>query len=55
MVSPNPKHFIGETPTGNDFHTDNGIEGLYYQQTDKVRNSAIYKSGAGAQRLINGK
>lgn len=55
MVSPNPKYFIGETPKGTDFHTDNGIDGLYYQQTDKVLNSAIYKSGAGCQRLVKGK
>lgn len=55
MVSPNPKYFIGETPKGTDYHTDNGIDGLYYKQTDQVRSSAIYKSGAGCQRLVNGK
>ena len=55
MVSPNPKHFIGETPKGTDYHTDNGIDGLYYKQNDIVRNSAIYKSGAGCQRLVKGK
>ncbi len=55
MESPNPKYFIGETPKGNDFHTDNGIEGLYYKQTPQVLNSGIYKSGAGCQRLVKGK
>jgi hypothetical protein len=56
MISPNPKYFMGtEVYNHLDFHTDNGIEGLYYQQTDKVLNSAIYKSGAGCQRLRNGK
>lgn len=55
MEDPNPKYFIGETPTGKDYHTDKGIDGLYYKQTDKVKNSAIYKSGAGCQRLLKGK
>lgn len=55
MMSPNPKYFIGEKPMGTDFHTDNGITGLYYRQTEKVLNSAIYKSGAGSQRLMAGK
>jgi hypothetical protein len=57
MVSPNPKYFMKDDQvyTHLDFHTDNGIDGLYYQQTDKVLNSAIYKSGAGCQRLRNGK
>ena len=55
MESPNPKYFIGETPKGTDYHTDNGIDGLYYKQNSNVLNSAIYKSGAGCQRLVNGK
>ena len=55
MVSPNPKYYIGETPKGTDHHTDNGIEGLYYKQTTEVLNSAIFKSGAGAAKLRNGK
>ena len=55
MESPNPKYFIGETAKGTDYHTDNGIDGLYYKQNSNVLNSAIYKSGAGCQRLINGK
>jgi len=55
MQDPNPKYFIGETPTGKDYHTDNGIDGLYYKQNDIVFNSAIYKSGAGCQRLLKGK
>ena len=54
MRSPNPKYFIGAAPSHNDFHTDDGIEGLYYNQTDAVKNSDIYKSGAGAKRLLNG-
>ena len=55
MVSPNPQYFIGETPNHLDHHTDTGIDGLYYKQTSQVLNSAIYKSGAGCQRLIHGK
>ncbi|MBQ4387592.1 MAG: hypothetical protein II822_08330 [Prevotella sp.] len=55
MVSPNPQHFVGEKPSGLDHHTDTGIDGLYYQQTSNVLNSDIYKSGAGAPMLRNGK
>ena len=56
MESPNPKyHITNGAPNHLDYHTDNGIDGLYYKQTDKVKNSAIYKSGAGCQRLVNGK
>lgn len=55
MVSPNPQHFVGDKPSRNDHRTDNGIDGLYYQQTEKVLNSDIYKSGAGAPCLRNGK
>ncbi len=55
MVSPNPQHFVGSKPSSLDHHTDNGIDGLYYQQTSKVLNSEIYKSGAGAEMLRNGK
>ncbi len=55
MASPNPKNFIGSSASPLDYHTDNGIDGLYYQQTDAVKNSDIYKSGAGCQRLVNGK
>ena len=55
MVAPNPQHFVGETPTGLDHHTDTGIDGLYFKQTSEVLNSPIYKSGAGAPRLRNGK
>lgn len=55
MVSPNPKNFVGAVLSGKDHHTDNGINGLYYQQTDKVFNSAIYKAKVGAPRLFNGK
>ena len=55
MVSPNPKHFIGPDPTHLDYHTDNGIDGLYYQQTDKVFKSQIYQKKVGAARLIDGK
>ena len=55
MLDPNPKYFIGETATGLDFHTDIGIDGLYYKQSPDVLNSAIYKSGAGCQRLVRGK
>ena len=53
MESPNPPYFIGDFPKGTDFHTDKGIDGLYYKQTPDVLNSAIYKSGAGASKLRN--
>jgi hypothetical protein len=55
MVNPNPQHHVGEKPTGLDHHTDTGIDGLYFKGTDAVRNSEIYKSGAGAPMLRNGK
>ncbi len=55
MVAPNPQHFVGDTAGKLDHHTDTGIDGLYYKQTDAVKNSDIYKSGAGAPRLFNGK
>ena len=55
MVAPNPQNFVGEKPTARDHHTDTGIDGLYYQQTPAVLNSDIYKSGAGAPILRNGK
>ncbi|MBQ7420025.1 MAG: hypothetical protein IJV17_04705 [Prevotella sp.] len=55
MASPNPQHHIGATASHLDHHTDTGIDGLYYQQTSTVLNSDIYKSGAGAPKLRNGK
>ncbi len=55
MVSPNPKYFIGGTSTHNDYRTDDGIDGLYYQQTDKVFATDIYKKRIGAAMLIDGK
>lgn len=55
MASPNPKYMMGATAAHNDWHSDNGIDGLYYQQTSTVTNSDIYKSGAGAPKLRNGK
>ena len=56
MVSPNPPHMISADGAHYvDFRTDNGIDGLYYKQNDAVLNSAIYKSGAGAPMLRNGK
>ena len=55
MIDPNPKYFIGETAKGTDYHTDNGIDGLYYKQSPDVLNSAIYNSGAGCQRLKQAK
>ena len=55
MVSPNPENFIGKTPLAIDYKTSKGIDGLYYKQTTAVLNSDIYKSGAGAPKLRNGK
>ena len=56
MVSPNPENFIKlDAPSHLDFHTSKGIDGLYYQQTSTVLNSAIYQSKAGCPRLRSGK
>ncbi len=55
MESPNPKFFIGASPVGNDYRTDTGIDGLYYQQTEKVFATQIYKQRIGAAILIDGK
>lgn len=56
MMSPNPKNFINESARkGKDHHTDTGIDGLYYKQTDAVKNSNIYKKEVGAKKLREGK
>ena len=56
MVSPNPPYIISADGAHYvDYRTDKGIDGLYYKQTDAVLNSGIYKSGAGAPMLRNGK
>ena len=55
MVAPNPTHFVGDKSGILDFHTDTGIDGLYYKQTDQVKNSELYKKQIGAPRLFNGK
>lgn len=49
MVSPNPKNFIGTTANHLDHHTNN-LDGLYFKNTDQVRNSNIYKLGIGASK-----
>ncbi len=49
MVDPNPKYHIGEKANHMDHHTDN-LDGLYFQNTDKVKNSNIYKLGIGASK-----
>lgn len=54
MVSPNPENMIGASANHLDHHTSKGINGLYYQQTDKVLNSNIYKKNVGAAFLRNG-
>jgi len=51
MVSPNPKYFIGIQNNHLDYHTDDGIEGVYYKKTADVQSSDIYTSKAGAPRL----
>ncbi len=53
MVSPNPPHHIGETRNHLDHHVDN-LNGLYFQNTDKVHNSNIYKLGIGASKWRTG-
>ena len=55
MEDPNPKYFITDNPSHLDYHTDKGIDGLYFKQTDKVFSSEIYKQKIGAARLLNGK
>ena len=49
MLAPNPKHFIGSTASHLDFETDN-LEWLRYFNTDKVKNSQIYKLQVGAAK-----
>lgn len=49
MVAPNPTHHIGETPNHLDHHADN-LNGLYFQNSDKVKSSEIYKRGIGASK-----
>ena len=56
MVAPNPQHIINPDKAQYlDHRTDTGIDGLYFKQTPEVLNSGIYKSGAGAPILRNGK
>ena len=49
MVSPNPKYYTTEKGSHLEHHTDN-LDGLYFQNTDKVKNSNIYKLGIGAPK-----
>lgn len=49
MVAPNPKHFQGTTNSHLDHWTDD-INCLYFQNTDAVKNSEIYKRGIGDPR-----
>ena len=52
MTAPNPKNYEnGSDPTKRHWH-DN-MDGLYYKNTDKVRNSNIYKLGIGASKWRN--
>ena len=49
MMDPNPKNYEnGTDPTKRHWH-DN-MNGLYYKNTDKVKNSKIYKLGIGASK-----
>ena len=49
MVSPNPKYYVMDPSSHMEHHTDN-LDGIYFQNTDKVRNSNIYKLGIGAPK-----
>ncbi len=49
MVSPNPKYYVMDPSSEKEHHTDN-LDGIYFQNTDKVRNSNIYKLGIGAPK-----
>ena len=49
MVSPNPKYYVMDPSSEKEHHTDN-LDGIYFQNTDKVRNSNIYKLGIGASK-----
>ena len=51
--SPNPKHHIGEVANHLDHYTES-LDCLYFQNTDKVRNSNIYKLGIGASKWRDG-
>lgn len=49
MKDPNPKYYVTEISNHKEHQTDN-LDGLYFQNTDKVRNSNIYKLGIGASK-----
>ena len=49
FVSPNPKYHSSENGNHLEHHTDN-LDGLYFQNTDKVKNSNIYKLKIGASK-----
>lgn len=51
--SPNPKYYVTEISNHKEHYTDN-LDGLYFQNTDKVRNSNIYKLGIGASKWRDG-
>ena len=56
MKSPNPKHTGYESATtafSDAFHTEN-LDGLYFNDTEKVRNSNIYKLKVGAPKWRDG-
>lgn len=47
MKNPNPPHML---TNGADDHRVDNLDGLYFNNTDKVRNSDIYKKGIGASK-----
>jgi hypothetical protein len=49
MEQPNNKNHVGSTMSHMDHHVDN-LNGLYYKNTDAVKNSNIYKLGIGASK-----
>ena len=60
FVDPNIHNYIGETPSALDYYTkciDGSAAGgnnLYFQTTEKVRNSNIYTKNVGAAKWRNG-
>ena len=51
--SPNPKYYVMDPSSEMEHHTDN-LDGFYFQDTEKVRNSNIYKLGIGASKWRDG-
>ncbi len=52
MKSPNPPHKANADQNNIDMHSVDNLDGLYYNNTDKVRNHEIYTKGIGDPRWM---